>query len=265
MALLCRFLYSTFKAVFKERRSFTLARSIECLWRSLGGPAYYHGLELKVAQQYLDFLNKYNESNFWPTSDSLNEDLDDLYADTLTNIGNPVQFLTIHGAKGLEFDYVFIPGLGKKKKRVNSESMLEHTSVIYDNDRTSDGWGSNMLLSYGRENTPAGRAIKNISNNFDERERVRLFYVAATRAKKRLFIYAYIKFTFEKEALVGYSVLNSGKILNGRLLDSLHKFFPKKLSELENISTFAQIYFDKCQAIFKTIESSEDTDNKIPR
>ena len=261
----CRFLYSTFKAVFKERRSFTLARSIECLWRSLGGPAYYHGLELKVAQQYLDFLNKYNESNFWPTSDSLNEDLDDLYADTLTNIGNPVQFLTIHGAKGLEFDYVFIPGLGKKKKRVNSESMLEHTSVIYDNDQTSDGWGSNMLLSYGRENTPAGRAIKNISNNFDERERVRLFYVAATRAKKRLFIYAYIKFTFEKEALVGYSVLNSGKILNGRLLDSLHKFFPKKLSELENISTFAQIYFDKCQAIFKTIESSEDTDNKIPR
>ncbi len=261
----CRSLYLAFKAAFKERRSFTLARSVECLWRSLGGPAYYRDIELKVAQQYLDFLNKYNESNTWPTSDSLDDDLNDLYADTLTDIGNPVQFLTIHGAKGLEFDYVFIPGLGKKRKRNHSVSMLEHASVIYDNDFRSDGGNNSMLLSYGREDTPIGRAVKNLADNFDERERVRLFYVAATRAKKRLFIYTYIKFTFVKGLIDRYCVLNSGKILNGRLLDSLSKFFPEQFSKVADAAALGQIYFEKCQAMFEAIESDLEADNKIPR
>lgn len=261
----CRSLYEAFKAVFKERRSLTLARSVECLWRSLGGPAYYREIELKIAKQYLDFLNKYNESNAWPTADSLDDDLDDLYADTLTDIGNPVQFLTIHGAKGLEFDYVFIPGLGKKRKRNHSIGMLEHTSVIYDNDLMSDGGYNNILLSYGREDTPIGRAVKNIADNFDERERVRLFYVAATRAKKRLFIYTYIKFTFAKGLIDRYCVLNNGKILNGRLLDSLCKFFPEHFTKVADAATLGQIYFEKCQEMFESIENTQDTENKIPR
>lgn len=261
----CRLLYSAFKAVFKERRSFTLARSIECLWRTLGGPAYYQERELRVAQQYLDFLNKYNESNSWPTASSLNEDLNDLYADTLTNIGNPVQFLTIHGSKGLEFDYVFLPGLGKKRRRNYSSSLLEHTSIIYDNEPTSCCQSDNILLSYGREDTALGRAIKNLDDNFEANETVRLFYVAATRAKKGLFIYTYIKFTFNKGLVAGYGALNSGKILNNRLLEALSKFFPEKLTKLEQGISLGEVYWARYQEILEVAEPHKDTDSKIPR
>ncbi len=264
----CRFLYSVFNLAFRERRSLTLARLVECLWRSLGGPAYYRETELKVAQQYLDFLNKYNESNFWPTSDSLDDDLNNLYADTVTELGNPVQFLTIHGAKGLEFDYVFIPGLGKKRKRNHNDSMLEHISVVYDGEDTGSGLGENILLSYGRENTSIGKTIKKLADTFDDKEKVRLFYVAATRAKKRLFIYTYIKFCFNKGIIDRCCALNGGKILNGQLLNSLYRFFPEQLikSKEGSIGTsFVQAYLDKCQKILEIDEQNDSTDNKIPR
>lgn len=83
--------------------------------------------------------------------------------DTLDKKKNAVRLMTVHSAKGLEFDYVFIVGM--------EDGLFPHT-----------GWGDN-------------------SADKQEEER-RLFYVALTRAKEKLFLsYAATRMIFGSKQL----------------------------------------------------------------
>ena len=78
--------------------------------------------------------------------------------DTLMHKGKGVRLMTVHASKGLEFKYVFITGL--------EQDLFPHT----------------------KENT------KKKEDNEEER---RLFYVAVTRAKEKLFLsYATLRTIF---------------------------------------------------------------------
>ncbi|MEK7531846.1 MAG: ATP-dependent helicase, partial [Patescibacteria group bacterium] len=77
--------------------------------------------------------------------------------DDLEKNDNAVRLMTVHASKGLEFDYVFISGL--------EEGLFPH-------ERAQDG----------RNRRKRERSIEE-----DEEER-RLFYVALTRARKKLFL-----------------------------------------------------------------------------
>ena len=93
------------------------------------------------------------------------------YDDQMRDIGLPmpmqslmrnkdgINFLTAHGAKGLEFKYVFIIGCNRR----NWEKI----------------WSSNQGF-----NLPS--TLQDPSQDADERDERRLFYVAMTRAKKHL-------------------------------------------------------------------------------
>lgn len=70
--------------------------------------------------------------------------------DSLREHKNAVHIMTAHAAKGLEFDYVFIAGL--------EDGLFPHTTIVGEDDE-----------------------------NRQEEER-RLFYVALTRARKKLFL-----------------------------------------------------------------------------
>ncbi|WP_026897604.1 ATP-dependent helicase [Daejeonella oryzae] len=73
-----------------------------------------------------------------------------------------VNFLTCHGSKGLEFEYVFLPGSTKnvweKKRKMNSGYKMPDT------------------------------IFSSLATSKDEEELRRLFYVAITRAKRHLYI-----------------------------------------------------------------------------
>ena len=77
--------------------------------------------------------------------------------DSLEKNENAVKLMTVHAAKGLEFDYVFITGL--------EEGLFPHERM-------------NAI------NPPKGRA----GNREDGEEERRLFYVALTRARKKIFL-----------------------------------------------------------------------------
>jgi len=104
-----------------------------------------------------------------------------------------VKLMTVHSAKGLEFECVFVPSVAA---RTNQKG--EHTYSIFPNTRAS-----NPLRSYGElpydvradkahlpawtgKTTEFERAVKERALE-DER---RLFYVALTRAKQRLYVTA---------------------------------------------------------------------------
>jgi len=95
-----------------------------------------------LAKKYEDFEPKEAMENFLDDI-SLTSDQDDLERNK-----NGVKLMTVHAAKGLEFDYVFVTGL------------------------------ENGLFPMERENDKVE----------DSEEERRLFYVAITRAKKKLFL-----------------------------------------------------------------------------
>ncbi|MGM9997882.1 MAG: UvrD-helicase domain-containing protein [Candidatus Bruticola sp.] len=251
----CLNLRLIFSQAFLNRRGLSLVRSIEGLWRSLGGPAFCNEAELEAAQQYINFLTRYDSGALWPTADTLDTDLNDLFADTLISEGNPVQFMTIHSSKGLEFDYVFLPGLGRKSAKPGSTSLLNRAAIVYDNDQIegsdvisvldSEGSTSGMseagaeyngrrginddIMIAAGQDMPIGEAVSCIKRKFDTAERVRLFYVAATRAKKRLFIYTYMKLgsgnSSGNSLYCGLEPKQQGKVLTKELLYQLAQYF----------------------------------------
>jgi len=85
-----------------------------------------------------------------------------------------VQIMTIHAAKGLDFGQVYLPRLDSGGRGGASDDT--------DAARRGDGW---ELRLFGAE-TPGWQAAADAAKAVGQAERVRLLYVAATRAKKRL-------------------------------------------------------------------------------
>jgi len=93
-----------------------------------------------------------------------------------------VRIMTIHAAKGLEFPIVIMLGLGGKPS-------TRHDNVIFDKLTGSCevrlGSGSSEFKTAGYD------GLKNIEKEAEEAERVRLKYVAATRARDHLVLSLY--------------------------------------------------------------------------
>lgn len=96
---------------------------------------------------------------------------------------NAIQIMTIHKSKGLEFDTVILPGLGRKPR------VEDNPLFLWEERRIQD---ANYLLfapikSSGSESLPIYDFIKRQKQYASQHEALRLFYVAATRARKRLY------------------------------------------------------------------------------
>jgi len=91
-----------------------LRDAVEQAWLALGGPACYPGaLEQADAEAYLERLETLDAGGDVEDYAGLLQAVTDLYARPDSGESVRVQLMTIHKAKGLEFDTVIVPGLGK--------------------------------------------------------------------------------------------------------------------------------------------------------
>ena len=86
-----------------------------------------------------------------------------------------VQIMTMHKSKGDEFDYVFIPELSEKSLSMNTDTVTLKGSADFIEEIRS------FNQNYKKKNE---LELK----EFSVEENMRLFYVAITRAKKKLYI-----------------------------------------------------------------------------
>jgi ATP-dependent exoDNAse (exonuclease V) beta subunit len=98
-----------------------------------------------------------------------------------------LQIMTLHHAKGLEFDVVILPGLARSLK--GDDPQLLEWMECEAAGAAPLGW---LLAARGTRGNqePAAEYIRRRRQKMAEEERKRKLYVAATRARRRLHLFA---------------------------------------------------------------------------
>ena len=168
----------------------SLAFWLERTWHALGGGPHYLDPEARAnTEAFFSALAEMPPSSFGTLDESFNRRLEQLFAepDPLASERCGVQLMTIHAAKGLEFEVVLIPHLQKTAKQ--DDAPLFRWVVR----RQPDTGEEELLLA------PLGRKVgdqpalyswvgKKVSNRLRQEEK-RLLYVACSRAIRELHLF----------------------------------------------------------------------------
>src|SRR5690606_22139566 len=174
-------------SAWRARGSLDVATAIEQCWQSLGGEAACQdATELAAGRQYLLALRRLQEVQGRPAPVQLDELAARLKDRSEQSRDDAVEILTIHHAKGLEWDVVFVPGMGRMPRR-------DDTPLLRWLQLPNEEGSSDLLLavrSIGAPNAsdPLAAYIRRLQRERVRNERLRLLYVAATRARLRLYL-----------------------------------------------------------------------------
>jgi ATP-dependent helicase/nuclease subunit A len=183
-----------------QRERAPLADWLEGVWIALGAQDAYPLEELRHARAFFDALSERTASGDWGGIGTLESVLANLYAQPRARSPAPVQVLTIHGAKGLEFDHVLVPSLDRERNS-GREPLLRWLDLPRgeagpaQTAPSDDGAGDSDLImapvpAIGDEDPGEVNAfLKRLMARRTANEQVRLLYVAATRARRSLHLY----------------------------------------------------------------------------
>jgi ATP-dependent exoDNAse (exonuclease V) beta subunit len=189
-ARLSRFFNVMAPAMANTRRK-TLRSFLQGVWVGLGGPALVENeAELANAEAFFSLLEQHQKAGDIVSLQELEEAVGKLYAAVDTSADSRLQVMTLHKAKGLEFDTVIIPGLDRRP-RSNSKSLLLWRQHI--NADGSPGLLISPMAPVGEEEEPTYEHLKKEQSRRDRFEAIRLLYVGATRAISRLHLLGGIK------------------------------------------------------------------------
>lgn len=171
-----------------ERRGRLSLRSlIEGTWLALGGPCCYPAAQHADALRVLDLLEELDRGGGVASFEELDRRLQRLFAGTDPDADGRLQIMTIHKAKGLQFDTVLIPGLGKAAAQSDNPLLrwVEHPR-------------HGLLLApisarYASAPDPLYRFLAGLERAQEAHEAGRLLYVAATRARRRLHLLGHVE------------------------------------------------------------------------
>jgi ATP-dependent exoDNAse (exonuclease V) beta subunit len=159
-------------------------RWIEDAWKKLGGPACLAGAnEVADAQAFFDRLDALDAAGRF-TLDSLEADMGRLYAAPDAQADGRLQLMTIHKAKGLEFDTVILPGLHR--------ILPAHDTPLLAWDSFALATGERLVAApvnprRGKTTEPTVYDfLQGMERERSRNEEARVLYVAATRAVRRL-------------------------------------------------------------------------------
>ncbi len=187
-----------------------LRELVESAWLALRGPACLPDAnDLDDVSQILDLLEAEAQAQTGGSHivdlAKLDARVDKLYAGNRAPAGEDnaaVQIMTIHKAKGLEFDTVILPGLHRVPRRDDKRLLAWAELPIHGSSKHE------LMVAPIREtgaDDDSDDEAENIYRYVQQHERekqreeeIRLLYVAATRAKRRLHLFGSIKVKNEK-------------------------------------------------------------------
>jgi len=174
----------------QKRDRLGLRAWLEQTWLALGGAAAATGSSaLADAESFFQLLEQAEQEGLGLNIPWLERRLDKQFMEG-GEAGSKVQIMTLHKAKGLEFDCVFIPQLARASRGDDRELLLwdEHSSA--DGERT-------FLLAMDDHSEKGAPTLYNylarLRKDKSTLEGTRLLYVGATRAVRKLVLSASLK------------------------------------------------------------------------
>ncbi len=193
--------YSVFSKAHQRRNKGRWPNQVRELVLELGLPATASDYnELEAARLFFEILEDVNSIADTPDIEQFLKRLENLYVPPQTQTGEdtPIQIMTMHKSKGLEFDMVFLPQLQRQSRHDDRPLILvdKQTSLadsyqelfIAPIDQNGDSEGSSIYTYLWQQQ-------KQRLNN----EIYRLLYVACTRAKSTLYLTGCVKQDAEGE------------------------------------------------------------------
>ncbi len=205
---------------------------LEQLWLHLGGPGCLEqSAQLVDAQRFFELIERADGEGVGLSIDWLRRELNGLFAAAQDPTAR-VQVMTLHKSKGLEFDWVLIPALGRSTRGNDRELLLWDEYISPDGDR-------GFLLAADDHSAADDPSLYNfLKQQRKEKfrlETTRLLYVGATRAVRRLVLSAELKVTGDPEdPSPDYRPPSEGALLHpiwNVFLEQMHEHAPLSATE----------------------------------
>jgi ATP-dependent exoDNAse (exonuclease V) beta subunit len=202
----------TFVACIGESQSHpaveSLRNRVERCWFALGGPGLLQSEDqLSNVYRYFDVLDKIGTAGTLADVRELESMLDQERVSSLASNNCNLQIMTMHKSKGLQFDHVFLYGLGRAT-RPGQKAVLSWLTIP-DSDEADmiiSPIGPRSVL----EHDPLHMFIEATEKDKQQYELDRLLYVSCTRAKSTLHLIGNVMTTADGESLRG---ARSGSLL----------------------------------------------------
>lgn len=182
---------SIMEPILLQRERELLRDTVQFAWQNLAGNlGVFKEDDAIGVEAYFKILDQFDWNDLIGNRQLLEDQLEQKYAQPPLIENSNVKIMTIHHAKGLEFDVVILPYLERSKKNLENELLLWHEQPRMDAD-------SDLVFAPMKSSFADGDSIYNYLKK-QETERIanedtRLLYVAATRAKQKLHLLANVK------------------------------------------------------------------------
>ena len=175
------------------RKRFSIQGAVEFVWGSLGGKHAMGELtltDIEVFWRLLDELGAVGELSLSELDLRMKELFEATRNETSDKPGFTVELMTIHKAKGLEFDTVILPGLARITASDDKELLMWSEQLMEESGELK------LLLAplAGLETDPHYDYLSWQEKQRARFEQQRLMYVACTRAKRHLYLTAEFNF-----------------------------------------------------------------------
>jgi ATP-dependent exoDNAse (exonuclease V) beta subunit len=177
-------------AAISSYRVESLRDRVERAWLDLGGPAILDEPNaVENVYRYLDVIQKIEVAGTLPDVAVLEDALDAEHVSS--GVDARLQVMTMHRAKGLQFDHVLLFGLGRVP-RSRDASVLSWFDMPDEHGRTQK-----IISPVGPraelEKDPVHAYIGRVEPEKHKHELGRLLYVACTRARKSLHLHGNVR------------------------------------------------------------------------
>ncbi len=177
------------KAAVERVGHHPIRKIVESVWLSLGGPGTLtHEAQFEDVDELFGLLEEFDEGGAIRDFSLLRDRLQFLYAKPQTG-GDRVQIMTIHSAKGLQFDTVILPQL-QSGGRSEDKGLL-----AWIERKNSSGEAGVLVAGHAKPGEPDTLYdfVFDEMTKKQKHEEKRLLYVAATRAKNFLYLSGNLK------------------------------------------------------------------------
>jgi ATP-dependent exoDNAse (exonuclease V) beta subunit len=164
----------------KARSQLPLRDLVEGCWVALGGPVGLSETVITDINLVFALIEELDQGGDLTDMEQLARRLQQLYSPPDSHASGKLQIMTIHKAKGLQFDTVILPGLGKKTRTSDAPLLRwlehpEHGLLLAPVSARGSG-----------EKDPVYQLVAHLEASKDDFENARLLYVATTRAIRHL-------------------------------------------------------------------------------